>query len=105
MAVAPRSEGMGDLPDMAARVAEARGANSPRPVDRAVQELDSALLQFLAFRVDVVDVEGELEPDPCVTGRNGCGLDEPGRLTRLQEVDDGLAELEDGRVVVLENDR
>ena len=50
---------MGDLPDMAARVAEARGANSPRPVDRAVQELDSALLQFLAFRVDVVDVEGE----------------------------------------------
>src|SRR6266511_6429066 len=100
------SRGMlvGDLPDVTARIAEAGGADSPGTIHRPVQQFDSAALQFVDHRIHVVYTERELEPDTRVGSRDGRRRDKRGRFARLQQVDERVTELEDGRVVVFEED-
>jgi len=50
-----------DLPDVAAGVGEAGRTHSPGPVHRAVEQLHSAPGQFRAYRIHVIDTDGELE--------------------------------------------
>src|SRR5262245_50109729 len=45
----------GDLPDVAVRVAEARGPDAPRPVHRAVEDRRTAAAQLGCHLVHVVD--------------------------------------------------
>ena len=51
-----------DLPDVAARIAEAGRPDAPRPIHRAVEELHSPLRQLGAHGIDVVDREREDRP-------------------------------------------
>jgi hypothetical protein len=71
---------MGDLPDVAARIAEAGGADPPRTIHRTVQQFDSAALQVVDRRIHVVYTECELEPDTRIGRRYGGGRDKRGPL-------------------------
>jgi hypothetical protein len=96
---------VGDLPDVAARIAEAGGADSPGAIHRPVQQLDPARFQLLAHCIHVVDAERELKSHPGVGSRDRRRRNKLMRLVRLQQVDKCLAEFENSRVVVLENHR
>lgn len=54
--------------------------------------------------IHVVYTERELEPDTRVGSGDRGRRDKRGRFARLQQVDERVAELEDGRVVVFEED-
>jgi hypothetical protein len=95
---------VGDLPDVTARIAEAGGADPPGTIHRPVQQFDSPALQFVDCRIHVVYTERELEPDTRVGSRDGRRRDKRGRFACLQQVDERVTELEDGRVVVFEED-
>src|SRR6266508_2789965 len=90
---------------MPAGVAKAGRADPPRPFQRPVQDRGSAPPQFLAHRVDVVHLDGELEPNSGVARRDLRRLHQLPCLARAQQIHERLAELEDRRVFVLEVDR
>src|ERR1700748_856368 len=90
------SRSAGDLPDVPARIPEARRADAPGAVDGPVQELDAERTEALAHLVDVVDAEGELEARAVVRAADRGRRDQLGRLIDLQEVDHRPPEEEDG---------
>src|SRR5690348_14813138 len=94
---------LSDLPDMASRIGEAGRADSPRSVHRAVEQVHPARGQFCAYRVDVVDADGEDEPRPHVAAGNGSGVDELTGGLRAEEVDTRVREPEHRGVLVLED--
>ena len=95
---------LGDLPDVAAGIAEAGGADPPGTIHRTVQQFDSAALQFVDHRIHVVYTERELEPGTRVGRRDRRRRDKLGRFACLKQVDERVTELEDGRVVIFEED-
>jgi len=88
-----------------ARIAEAGGADPPRSIHRPVQQLDTAHFQVFDHCIHVVDKERELKADTRITLRDRCRRNKPGRFTRVQQIDKRVAELEGGRLLVLEVDR
>jgi hypothetical protein len=88
-----------------ARIAEAGGADPPRSIHRPVQQLDTAHFQVFDYSIHVVDKERELKADTRITLRDRCRRNKPGRFTRVQQIDKRVAELEGGRLLVLEVDR
>jgi len=97
--------GMSRLPDVPARIDEARRPRSPRSIHRAVQELQAAGDQLRAHGVHVIDFKGELEARPRLAGCHDGRPDQFRGLLDPQQVHERLAESEDSRVVVLEEDR
>jgi len=94
-----------DLPDVSAGVAEARGADPPGSVDRPVEEFDPLFSESLAGGVDVLDAECELRSDSGRWGSDRSWRDQAGCLARSEQIDQRVAELEHGRVFVLEEHR
>src|SRR2546428_3655800 len=96
---------MCDFPDVPAGVSEARRARAPRTIDRPVEHDDTSGLKIRAEGVDVVDVNREDESGSGIASGHACWLDEFGRGGDLQQVDERVAEPEDGGVWVFERDR
>src|SRR3954468_17063403 len=65
-----------DLPDEAAGVAEAGGADAPRAIHRPVEELHSPRPKGLAHRVDIVHRDREHGPSSIRRGPDGRRGDE-----------------------------
>jgi hypothetical protein len=84
-----------------AGVLEVRGANSPWPVNRAADYVDIALREQPAEAVDVFDLDRQLDPVAGRWRRDRAGTEEIRRGSDIQEVDNGLADLEHGIALVL----
>ena len=87
---------LGYLPDVATGIAEAGRSESPGAIYRAVEKLDPAALQLIAHLIHVLDTERELVANTRLRRCDGRGRDKAGRLTRSQQIDERLAELEHG---------
>jgi hypothetical protein len=90
-----------DFPNVTSGIAKAGGADPGGSIHRPVQHFDTARFQVVDHPIHVVDKERELKADTRVTLRNRRRRNKPGRITRLQQVDECVAELEGGRIVVL----
>jgi hypothetical protein len=73
---------LGDLPDVASGIAEARGPDAPWAIHRSVQERHSTRRQLRAYGIDAVDVDRELKAGSRVGSADLCRPDEAWRLGR-----------------------
>src|SRR5258708_21205766 len=90
-----------DLPDVATGILEARGPDASGPIHRTVQERDASPREIGAQSVDVVNPDRELEARSGLGRGNRRRPDKRGGLLDLQQVDDRVPEVEDGRRLVL----
>ena len=95
---------VGYFPDMPGRVAETGGADTPRPVDWAVEQFDAAAGQLGARGIDVVHCDGELHADTGICAGHHGRLDELGSLRDAEQVDQYVLEPEDCRDLVLKDE-
>src|SRR5215467_10478217 len=79
-----------NLPDVPARVGEARGADSPRSVYRAIEQLDAALGEFRADGVDIIGAQRQHEARARAGAGDDAGLDQLGGCRCREQVDDGV---------------
>lgn len=94
-----------DLPDMSARIGEAGGADAPRPVHRAVQQLYAAFAQLLADGIYIFHADGELEARPGFASRDNLRRDQLVSRRLHKQVDQHVVEFEDRGIRIFEVDR
>src|SRR4029079_16878947 len=93
-----------ELPVVTVRIGERGDAHAPLAVDRAGQQLDAALLERRAGRVDVVDPDAQLEPRAGLGSGDRRGLDLLLGRRVEEQVHEQLVELHaDGGLVLEDN--
>src|SRR5260370_12283171 len=84
----PRSrQRLRELPDVATWIGEASGADSPRAIHWAVQQLDAAGGQLSTGCIHIVHRDRELESRPGVRAGDNSWLDEIARGRNLEQID------------------
>src|SRR5580704_10184921 len=76
-----------DFPRVAGWIREGRGAAAPRPVGRAVEQLHPVRLKLRAHRIRVVYLDGQQGARAAGLGDRD-RLDQRGRVSRQQQIDD-----------------
>jgi hypothetical protein len=93
-----------ELPAVAVRIGERRGAHAPGSVDWTSEERRAALLHQPAYGIDVVDPEAELEAGPRVSACDRGRLDLLLRGGHVQEIEEQATEFDADGGLVLEDD-
>src|SRR5579872_6039355 len=87
---------------MAVWVLEVGGPHAPGAILRAVEQRDALLRQFRAYRVDVLDDDGEHVPRPAVRPAGHRRGNHPGRLGRLGQEQQRVLQAEHHVGVILQ---
>src|SRR5713226_1576469 len=90
---------------MATRIGEARRADSPRAIHRAVQQLHAAGCQLGTGCIHIVHRDRELGSRPGVRARDNSRLYEIARCRDLEQIDQGVGKSEYSGVLVLKDHR
>src|SRR5215471_15172192 len=83
-----------DLPDVSIGILETGGAHAPWSIHGSVQQLDAALAQLAADRIDVGNLDGELNSSASPLFTWLCWTDQPPGSGQREQIDEHLAELE-----------